>query len=141
MTRPAAGLLWGTTKRKRTAPSLARARTASNSLAPPRVRLATTRTSLMPRSSLARRAQHATCGGCCGGGGKDSVDRTGNAVLVRATNDSRQFVEVEDGRRRGDLPLERHAAPGVGDRDGAATPACDHVVDEHQRADSQREAG
>ena len=41
------------------------------------------------------------------------VPRAGDAVLVRAADDLRDLVEVEDRRRRGDLPLERQRAPRV----------------------------
>ena len=48
-----------------------------------------------------------------GGGAEDAVHRAGDAVLVRAADDRRDGVEVEDRRRRGDLPLERERAPRV----------------------------
>ena len=35
------------------------------------------------------------------------------AVVVRAADHARRAVEVEDRRRRGDLPLDRQRAPGV----------------------------
>ena len=47
-------------------------------------------------------------------GREDAVHRARDAVLVGAAHDRGHPVEVEDRRRRGDLPLERHAAPRVG---------------------------
>ena len=47
---------------------------------------------------------------------EDAVHRAGHAVLVRPADDRRDGVEVEDRRRRGDLPLERERAPRVGVR-------------------------
>ena len=47
----------------------------------------------------------------------------GHAVLVGAADDLRDLVEVEDRRRRGDLPLERHRAPRVAGRRRAPLPA------------------
>ena len=46
-------------------------------------------------------------------------------------------VEVEDRRRRGDLPLERQRAPRVGHRARPAAPRRDHVVGEDQRAEAR----
>ena len=48
-------------------------------------------------------------------------------------------VEVEDRRRRGDLPLERERAPRVGHRARPAAPRGDHVVGEDQRAQAEDE--
>ena len=45
---------------------------------------------------------------------EDAVHRARDAVLVGAADDGWYPVEVEDRRRRGDLPLERHPAPRVG---------------------------
>ncbi len=47
---------------------------------------------------------------------EDAVPRARHAVLVRAADDLRDLVEVEDRRRRGHLPLERQRAPRVGGR-------------------------
>ena len=47
----------------------------------------------------------------------DRVPRAADAVLVRAADDLRDLVEVEDRRRRGHLPLERERAPRVRRRD------------------------
>src|SRR5579859_7938413 len=125
-----------------TSPAAAWARTAASSLAPPRVRLATTSISFTAvLSSRARgvidaRGAAAGGGGCGrGGGGEDPVDGTRDAVLVRSADDGGHAVEVEDRRRRGDLPLQGHAPPGVGDRTRATAPAGDHVVEEDQRAE------
>ena len=73
-------------------------------------------------------------------GRENRVLRAGDAVLVRRADDLRDLVEVEDRRRRADLPLERHRAPRVRRRDRAAAPARDHVVeeDERRRAEPER---
>ena len=65
---------------------------------------------------------------------EDRVPRARDAVLVRAADDLRDLVEVEDRRRRGDLPLERVRAPRVARRERAADPAGDHVVEEDERS-------
>ena len=65
--------------------------------------------------------------------------RAGDAVLVRRADDLRDLVEVEDRRRRGDLPLERHRAPRVRRRDRAEAPARDHVVEEDERRGAEPE--
>ena len=54
---------------------------------------------------------------------EDAVHRAGDAVLVGAADDRRDRVEVEDRRRRGDLPLERQRAPRVGRGARPAAPA------------------
>ena len=64
----------------------------------------------------------------------------GNAVLVRPADDGRDRVEVEDRRRRRDLPLERERAPRVGLGARAAAPGGDHVVGEDERAEAEEEA-
>src|SRR5438046_1995701 len=99
MTRPAEGVLSGTTRRKLTSPAAARPRTASSSFAPPTVRLATTRTSLMRSApaSLALRSRQARAGAdrrrrWC----EDAVFRSRHAVLVGAADDRGHAVEVED---------------------------------------------
>src|SRR5580658_2086432 len=122
MTSPDEGLVWGTTRRKRTSPEAARSRTASSSFTPPSVRLAITRTSFTGSASssltwysLAWHRRDARAGSDRGGGRReDAVDGAGDAVLIRTADDRRNAVEVEDRRRRGHLPLECHAAPGVG---------------------------
>src|SRR5450755_4023113 len=137
MTRPADGLLWGTTRRKRTSPPPARSRTVSNSFLPPSVRLATTRISFIGcvSSSFAGGSDDARTGcsssgsGCGRGRGEDGVHRSWHSVLVRTADDRRNSVEVEDRGRRGDLPLEGQASPGIADGSSSATPAGDHVVD------------
>src|SRR6185437_13871145 len=99
MTSPADGSLAGTTRRKRTGragSSFARARRASNSLPPPSVRLATTKTSLTTPSSSARLPQHAAGGG--GRRGEDPVHGARHAVLVRTAHHRRHAVEVEHRR-------------------------------------------
>src|SRR5690349_15748391 len=63
---------------------------------------------------------------------EDRVPRTGDAVLVRVADDLRDLVEVEDRRRRADLPLERERAPRVALGDLAVPPRVDHVVEEHE---------
>ena len=54
---------------------------------------------------------------------QDRVHRAGDAVLVRAADDLRDLVEVEDRRRRGNLPLERARPPRVAGGAGPAGPA------------------
>ena len=71
---------------------------------------------------------------------EDAVHGARHAVLVGSADDRRDAIEVEDRRRRGDLPLERQRAPRVGHRARAAAPAGDHVVDEDQRAEPEPEA-
>src|ERR1035441_10158511 len=142
MTRPADGLLWGTTKRKRASPAAARSRTVSSKLLPPSVRLATTRISFIgcALSSFAGGSDDARTGcggsgsGCGRGRGEDGVNRAGYSVLVWTADDRRNPVEVEDRRRRGYLPLERQAAPRIADGSSSPAPAGDHVVDEHLHA-------
>ena len=102
-------------------------------LAPPSVSLATTRIVLMAGSprpagggSRGPAARHL-------GALEHAMDRAGDAVLVRAADDGRDRVEVEDRRRRGDLPLERERPPRVRGRPRAAAPRRDHVVEEDQR--------
>ena len=68
-----------------------------------------------------------------------SVHGPGHPVLVRSADDLRDLVEVEDRRRRGDLPLERARAPRVAGRARVRTPSCDEVVEEHQRRGAQQE--
>ena len=56
--------------------------------------------------------------------GQDGVARPRHAVLVRAADHLRDLVEVEERRRRGDLPLERQSrATGCPARVGRA-PSC-----------------
>ena len=69
----------------------------------------------------------------------DRVPGAGDAVLVRAADDARDLVEVEDRRRRGNLPLDRLGPPRVGGRLRAPLPADDHVVDEHQLREAEEE--
>src|ERR1039457_5178000 len=105
MTRPADGLVWGTTRRKRTSPAAARASTVLSSFLPPSVRLATTRISFISSasSSFAGGSNDAGTGSGRGGdrrGGRseDAVHRPGHSVLVRTADDRRNPVEVEDRR-------------------------------------------
>src|ERR1035438_9591812 len=114
---------------------------ASSRLAPKIVRLATTRISLIGLASWSlTRCPHGPGCGRRGGGGEDAVDRTRHPVLVWSADYCRQTVEVEDRRRGGHGPLQRHAAPRVGGCTRAASPAGHHVVEEHQRAQAEREA-
>src|ERR671914_945127 len=71
----------------------------------------------------------------------DGMPGATHAVLVRAADDLRDRVEVEDGRRRGDLPLERHRAPRVPRRERSAPPAHEHVVEEDERRGTEGEGG
>ena len=70
---------------------------------------------------------------------EDRVARAANAVLVRAAHHLRDLVEVEDGRRRGDLPLERERPPRIGGRRLAAAPADDQVVEEDEGRGAEEE--
>ena len=63
----------------------------------------------------------------------------GHAVLVRAADDARDLVEVEDRRRRGDQPLDRLRAPRVVAGERAPPPADDHVVEEDQLGGAEQE--
>src|SRR6202020_3450560 len=101
-----------------------------------------TRTSFMPTllCSFARRSDESRTWTAATRAGRSrsrlrrwrerAVHGAGHAVLVWTADDGRQLVEVEDRRRRGDLPLDRHAAPRVLHRARTATPARDHVVEE-----------
>src|SRR5580765_192836 len=78
------------------------------------------------------------------GGGRAAEDRVagaGDAVLVRAADDLRHLREVEDRRRRADLPLEAHRVPRVVARGRAVLPRPDEVVDEDERGRAEREGG
>src|ERR1700731_1675543 len=129
MTVPWRGLFWGTMMRRCASPAaLTRARTVSSSLRPPSVSFATTRISVIGGSFPGRHRDAA--GGTrpdLGATAEDAVHRAGHAVLVRPADDRRGRVEVEDRRRRRDLPLERQRAPRVRDRARTAAPARDHV--------------
>src|SRR3954471_2139514 len=120
MMLPWRGRVCGTTTWKRTLSSTAAiAFTRSSRLPPPIVSLATTRIRLdtlglslvlghrrarrLLRPGLRRRLE-------------DPVDRARHAVLVRAADDGRHRVEVEERRRRGALPLQRERPPRVGRR-------------------------
>src|SRR5437588_11732885 len=140
MTSPAEGLLAGTTRRTRTSPEEARSRTASSSFAPASVRFATTRTSLTARSLPRRRPYHRARARRRSRWSEHPVHRAGHAVLVRPADDRGHAVEVEDRRRRGHLPLERHPAPWVCDRDRSSAPARDDVVDEDERREPEAAA-
>src|SRR5271167_5034221 len=150
MTRPALGLVIGTTSRNCTSPWAARARTSSSSLRPASVWLAITRISVIDVSlppwwrtdsghrtmlrlgSLAGRLGDAARRGGLhlGASLEDAVHSAGYAVFVGPADDGRNRVEVEDRGRRGDLPLERERSPGVGHGAGPTAPTGDHVVDE-----------
>src|SRR5947209_18666787 len=126
MTRPCAGRLRGTTSAKRTSPPAFSSRILSRSLAPPIVWLATTRTVFtrysLPRHlgrAAARRRGRAHLAGLA----EHAVDGPRHPVLVGAAHHRGHRVEVEDRRRRGDLPLQREGPPRVGLRPGAAPPA------------------
>ena len=72
-------------------------------------------------------------------GAQDRVPGARDAVLVGTADDLRDLVEVEDRRRRRDLPLERARVPRVGLGDRAALPADDHVVDEQDERGAEHE--
>ena len=78
------------------------------------------------RGRLRCRALTCTTSSSCsrrGAASQHRVPRAGDAVLVRAADDLRDLVEVEDRRRRGDLPLERHRAPRVRRRRSGRAPS------------------
>src|SRR6188768_4439690 len=110
----------------RTGPASACSRSALIRLSPATVSLATTRTW---RTSVSDPFQLA---GLDAGSipVEDRVPCAHHAVLVRCADDLRDLVEVEDRRRRGDLPLDRVGAPGVALGARAEAPADDHVVEE-----------
>src|SRR3954447_25349278 len=125
MTPPCGGRSMGTASTKCTSPSRAFSRTRSSSFWPPTVWLATMRI-FFKRCSLLlggrghgsrRRRRHLARLL------EDAVDGARHPVLVRPANDGGAGVEVEDGRRRQALPLERQGAPGVGLGARAAAPA------------------
>src|SRR5215208_4877971 len=119
MMLPWRGRLRGTQIATRMSSSAACSRIFSSSSLPPSVSFATTRIVFIRGSppedqspSLGGRVL-ARAGGLrhLGTALEHAVDRAGNAVLVRAADDGRDRVEVEDGWRRGNLPLERERAP------------------------------
>src|SRR3954453_10306469 len=154
MTLPWRGLLCGTTTKKRASPRPWRSRIASRSFAPPIVSLARTSTFPIPtppsapppppglpgRDGSRFPGRHGSALDLLAGGAEDAVHRARHAVLVRAPDDGRPVVEVEDGRRGAPLPLERERAPRVGLRAGAPAPGRDHVVDEDERREPEHEA-
>src|SRR4051794_36336340 len=116
MTLPWRGRVRGTiTTARSPSASAASPRTFSSSSRPPMVSLATTRivfTGLPPRGGRSCRRGFAAGGGARARGDRrrrraeDAVHRARHAVLVGAADDGGDGVEVEDRRRRGDLPLE-----------------------------------
>src|SRR5205807_6811989 len=93
--------------------------------------------------ALLARRRHRSAGGHrgfgLGGWLEDPVHGPWNAVLVGAADDRRHRIEVEDRRRRGDLPLERQPAPRVRGGPWAAPPAGHDVVKKDQRAKAEDE--
>src|SRR3954453_13520512 len=134
MMLPCRGLVRGTQMTTDSSGSAAASSLVLSSRAPPPiVSLATTRTRLMavpPTRALAPRDHDVTARSCVTPGRllhaisllEDPVPRAGPAVLIRPADDGRDVVEVEDRRRRGDLPLERERAPRVRRRPCAAAP-------------------
>src|SRR5215208_4655480 len=135
---PERGSFIGAMTKKFAPPCSLRWRTASMSARPPSVSFATTRTSAM-ELLLPRAGGDRARGSRLGRRLEDPVDRAGDAVLVGRADDGRDLVEVEDRRWRGHLPLERQRAPWVGHGDRAAAPARDHVVEEDEEAQPERE--
>src|SRR5919202_1760203 len=113
MMLPWRGRVRGTQIATRMSPSAACSLIRSSSDAPPSVSLATTRIVFIRRSPPEDR--RASLGGrvlACAGGLRHlgpalehAVDRAGDAVLVGPADDGRDGVEVEDRRRRADLPF------------------------------------
>src|SRR3954447_27051978 len=143
MTPPWGGLDIGTTRTNWVSPCLAFSRTRSSSFWPPTVWFATMSTFLKTGSLLPGCGGDRARGRWSGLPGllEDAVHRARDAVLVRPADHRGNGGEVEDRRRRGDLPLQREGAPRVGLRARPAPPARDHVVDEHERAQPDDERG
>ena len=115
MTSPAVGFVWGTTRRNCHIAFRRTCTRTSSSFSPPSVRLATTKY-LFHRivcsftrgcvENSARSTGGATDSRRARGWSEGAVYRAWHAVLVRPADDGRDAVEVEDRRRRGNLPLE-----------------------------------
>ena len=90
--------------------------TACSSLRPPATSLRKTSSGCARARSLMSTPATAGSGSLDLGAfaGHDRVAGAGHPELVGAADDPRDLVEVEDRRRRGDLPLDRVGAPGVG---------------------------
>ena len=118
-----------------------RSRTACSSLRPPATSLRKTSSGALLGLGAHVGAHHARLVGRDLGAfaGHDRVPGAGDAELVGAADDARDLVEVEDRRRRGDLPLDRVGAPGVGLGPRAEAPADDHVVEEDELDGAEHE--
>src|SRR3954447_10265881 len=113
---PWRGRVRGTQIATRMSSSAACSRMRSSSGAPPRVSFATTRIVFMrclPASVRGRVLARPDGLGDLGAALEDPVHGAADAVLVRASDDGGDVVEVEDGRWRRDLPLEGERPPRV----------------------------
>src|SRR3954463_7668492 len=116
MTPPCGGRSMGTTSTNCTSPSRAFSRTRSSSFWPPTGWLATMRIFFKRCSLLLGGRGHGSRRRRCHLARllEDAVDGARHPVLVRAADDGGDVFEVEEGRRRGALPLQRQRAPRVG---------------------------
>src|SRR4051794_26085060 len=137
MTLPCLGRVRGTHTTTRASPSASSTLSwmVCSSLAPASVSLATTRMVFMGFAFLLVRWVGRSPGGRrrlarhrLGRRSEYPVDGTGHAILVGAADDGGDLVEVEDRRRRGDLPPERERPPRVPRGARPAAPGGGHVV-------------